>query len=519
MSAGAAGPAAPRNRLWVALATVCLISSWYYGLVVAPIGLASADRGILQDLYGVWNGSRVMLVHRISPYSVEVTAQNQAAIYGRTVAGHVEQQFAYPAFAAFPLAPLALLPFRAAQFVAFLAFSILTAISVMWWRGPQTNALLPILLTLSTYPVVVALQLRQPTLLFAALIAASTAQIRSRPVIAGLLLALGTAKPQLALSVCVPLLFWAVASWRERRAFVLSFGISELVLVVAATVLVPHWFSQWLTVLHSYSRYGGQPLLVTFFGAPGGTIISVLVAAAALVICWRWREDVLFSVSFSVAALQLIAPFQTYNEIMLLAPICWIGSNIVKIGAFGWIHRILVAGVWLVLAEGFVVVAGLGVVGAFVPLVAAQFWKVPVLFAFFLPAIVFATLLAYVIAATRLDSPVSRENHVPSRTLVSLLTSYHAYWYDAVLLPPAFFLAGSYLRGRKLGAVEVALAFVVYAVFLLPAVSASFNEMVAGMFVGMLLLAGLQFAELLDLSHSGSVFPLNHWSRITHNLV
>jgi hypothetical protein len=48
-----------------------------------------------------------------------------------------------------------------------------------------------------------------------------------------------------------------------------------------------------------------------------------------------------------------------------------------------------------------------------------------------------------------------------------------------------------------LGAVEVARAFVAYAVFLLPAVSASFNEMVAGMFVGMLLLAGLQFAGLL----------------------
>jgi hypothetical protein len=103
--------------------------------------------------------------------------------------------------------------------------------------------------------------------------------------------------------------------------------------------------------------------------------------------------------------------------------------------------------------------------------------------------------------------------------VVTLLTSYYGYMHDMSLLLVSFLLTGSYLRGRKLGPVEVTITFAVYALFLLPAISASFHIMVVGMFLGMLLLAGLQFAELLDLAHSGSVFPLDHWSRITHNLV
>ena len=65
------------------------------------------------------------------------------------------------------------------------------------------------------------------------------------------------------------------------------------------------------------------------------------------------------------------------------------------------------------------------------------------------------------------------------------------------LLLVSFLLTGSYLRGRKLGPVEVTITFAVYGLFLLPVVSSSFHIMVIGMFLGMLLLAGLQFAGLL----------------------
>lgn len=400
-----------RHRLCIALATLCLILSWYYGLVIAPTGLAGADRAILQDLYGVWNGSRQLLVDRSSPYSAEVTARSQAAIYGEPLAGRSDQQFAYPAFAAFPLAPLALLPYRAAQVAAFWAFLILTALSTVWWRGSRAKSLLPVLLVVGAYPVIVALQLRQPTLLFAALIAAALAQVaRSHLVFAGVVLAVATAKPQLALPVCVALLFWTAGNWRERRTLALSFGLSEVVLLAAATALVPGWFAQWLMVLRSYSAYAGQPLLVTFFGGAAGKSISTILALTIFAVCWLCREDLLFSVSFSIAALQLIAPFQIYNEVMLLAPLCWIAANAPKIRARGWINGLLVAAVALVVAEGVIVVSGLGLLGLFRPLLAAQFWRVPVLFAFFLPVIVFASLLTYIVSTTwetRGVSPVS----------------------------------------------------------------------------------------------------------------
>ena len=81
--------------------------------------------------------------------------------------------------------------------------------------------------------------------------------------------------------------------------------------------------------------------------------------------------------------------------------------------------------------------------------------------------------------------------------VVTLLTSYYGYMHDMSLLLVSFLLTGSYLRGRKLGPVEVTLAFAVYALFLLPAVSVSFHMMVIGVFLGMLLLTGLQFTRLL----------------------
>ncbi len=93
--------------------------------------------------------------------------------------------------------------------------------------------------------------------------------------------------------------------------------------------------------------------------------------------------------------------------------------------------------------------------------------------------------------------------------VVTLLTSYHAYSYDAALLLPAFFLTGSYLRDRKLNALDLMMGLTAYALFLFPLVSVSFQNLVIGMFLGMLTLASLQSARLYalrrasaELSHS-----------------
>jgi hypothetical protein len=87
--------------------------------------------------------------------------------------------------------------------------------------------------------------------------------------------------------------------------------------------------------------------------------------------------------------------------------------------------------------------------------------------------------------------------------VVTLLTSYHAYLHDMSLLLPAFFLTGSYLRGRKLGRIELTLALVVYALFLTPIMCMVFRLGHIPIFLGMLLLAGVQFAALLDRPRKG----------------
>jgi Glycosyltransferase family 87 len=338
-------------------------------------------------------------------------------MYGGTaLAGQIDQQCAYPAFAAFPLAPLALLPFKTAQFVAFAAFLILTPMSAVWWRGWRSNTFLSVLLVLSAYPVIVALQLRQPTLLFFSLISACAASVRSRPIIAGVLLALATAKPQLAIAACVPLLFWAIAKWRERRQFVWSFLVTEAALLAAATLLVPKWLPEWLAALSIYAHYNNKPLVIMFFGSTAGAGIFLVVAAAAVFVGWKWREDPMFSVSFSIAALFLIVPFQVYNTVILLAPIFWLESHVDEVRSFGGIHQVLLAAVWMDLAQGFATVAALGAVGLLAPVTAAKYWRIPLVFTYFLPFIVFATLLAYVISATWMKRYPSRELPLPSQS-------------------------------------------------------------------------------------------------------
>ena len=398
-----------RNRWWIALAATCLGFSWFYGFVVAPAGYSTGGFALHPDLYGAWNGSRQILLHRSTPYAAEVTAQNQTVIYGQIVPGHVEQQYAYPAFAAFPLAPFALLPFGVTQSVAFVAFLILTPLSAMWWKDSRSDALLTTLLVLSAYPVILALQVRQPTLLFAPLIAAATAHVRSHPVVAGVLLGLATAKPQLAVLACIPLLFWVVAGWRERRTFLFSLVTTVVVLFGAATLLVPSWFFQWIHVLSTYSRYGGETLAAHFGGSTVGSIISVLIGVTVLFVCLRWREDVSFSIAFSIAALSLIMAYQIYNDVMLLAPILWLVSHAEEVRSFGRIHQILLAALWVVLAEGFIAAAGLGLLGVFAPVLAARFWKLPLVWSFLVHVIVFATMLAYAISVTLRDAAFSRE--------------------------------------------------------------------------------------------------------------
>src|SRR5262249_9414883 len=136
--------------------------------------------------------------------------------------------------------------------------------------------------------------LQQIALIVAALVAGSFACIATgRLWTAGMMLAVGTVKPQLTVAVIAWLLVWASAKWRDRRILFLSFTATMAILFLGAELLLPGWIWEWRQTLSAYMDYA--PLAPTHlqmaFGRLGGSIAGAAVMIAIAAFCWRIRRD------------------------------------------------------------------------------------------------------------------------------------------------------------------------------------------------------------------------------------
>ncbi len=335
-----------------------MFGGWSYGFHVASTGLTSIDRSILPyaDLVPAWYGSREVLFHRGNPYSMDVTRKIQIAFYGAEVgAGVDQQQFAYPAFSAFLFLAFAALPFVAAERFALISFAALTAGSVFWWAGKPTyrSWILATLLTAATFPFFYAFHGRQPTLLIAGVLAASYAAARSgKLVLCGLLLAIAVSKPQLAISVALPIGTWCLSEVRARKAVAFSFVGGGCFLMIASEFFSPNWFTVWIGVLRVYQGYvAARSLLVLSCGQLAGGLISLVLLSSAVFVAWACREDLPFTVAYCIATFSLIIPFHFYDELLLLAPISWLVFNRGQMES--WTSRLLLAAVSITLCLGW----------------------------------------------------------------------------------------------------------------------------------------------------------------------
>ena len=203
------------------LVGLCLASSWYYAISLASLSRVGSKIGAVNDYFQLWNTGHAVLHHE-DPYGFQVAERDQLFCYGATAKslGIVnDRRLAYPLPATFPLLALSLLDFRSADTIVLCLFAAIVVVSVGWLRRKwgRTTALYG-LLALASYPVINALQMRQPTLLFFGLIVASLALLRSgHPVPAAILAALAVGKPQIAVAVLLPMLVWSLAKWRERK--------------------------------------------------------------------------------------------------------------------------------------------------------------------------------------------------------------------------------------------------------------------------------------------------------------
>lgn len=299
------------------------------------------------DLYAPWYGSRVLMQHQ-DPYSPAVTRQIQLLYYGRPLLRGDEQRFAYPAYVSLLLLPILMFPFRVAQLLMVmllvLAMWILVRLSISMVEAatspdPPLSSSAIVILTLISPPVLCGLKLQQVALLVELLVVAGLWMVaRRRYFGAGLLLALATSKPQLALVPVTWLMVWSLGKWRERWKLVFSIIVSSFSLVAYAAFFAgPAWVLQWLKGLLAYRSYahGAVSVLELISGARLGPIVSALAFLCLLFYMIVHRNEEpdsakFLEASFLLSALSLLVVpslLSLFNYVLLLPGILLISAT------------------------------------------------------------------------------------------------------------------------------------------------------------------------------------------------
>ena len=376
-----------------------------------------APRGNLSDLYPRWLGARELLLHGRDPYQDDITREIQIGYYGRVLDPSRpndpkdQQAFAYPVYVVLVLAPSVKLPFETVHKWVFWLFTLLTAVSVpLWlhtlgWRVSPSARIAWMLLTLSCFPAVQGLKLQQLTVLVAAIIAAAMSAVAQRRlVLAGVLLALATIKPQLVLLLMLWLCLWAIGQWRARQRLLWSFGFTVAVMILAGEWLLPGWIREFRGAMASYYRYtgGGTSVLDVLLTKTVGRVGSVVMVVTLFWFAWKKRRtaettaEFWWMFCFVMATTLLVIPtFAPYNQLLLL-PACMIFlRGIGNLWRGGRLRRFFVAVTATSMFWSYPAAAGLVIALLFLPAARVQeSWRLPFYSIFAIPVTIYATLLA-----------------------------------------------------------------------------------------------------------------------------
>jgi hypothetical protein len=341
-----------KNRVWLVLSLFAAAIALLYALkVLGPWDKhrGEAHDGIkaqMGDLYSPWYGAREVLLYRRNPYGPEVSHEIQSVFYGHAISQTGcdpttvvtnEQRFAYPVYVVFLLAPTVYTDFaHAVRPWAELAFGILTVISVLLcfnilhWQLPWGAAAAVALFTLSSPQIVQGLRFEQLAVVVGfLLIAGAWCVSKHYLAAAGILLAVSTIKPQMALLPLCWFAIWVAGDWPKRWRLAAFFIATMAVLVAAGELLLPGWIGYFLAGLAAYRRYAlptstfGMALGNTLGEIAGGILILGLLAFA-----WRNRKEAGTSrqfatllATFFMGDLLAFPLFTPFNQVLLILPV------------------------------------------------------------------------------------------------------------------------------------------------------------------------------------------------------
>ena len=399
------------------------VSMWLYVLCVLiphqkhEALTSQTPRGNLSDLYPRWLGARELLLRRRDPYSAEITREIQIGYYGRELDSarphdpKDQQAFAYPVYVVLMLAPTVGMDFRTVHRIFFPLLALLTAASILLWldalgyRISSWGAVTWMVFTLGCFPAVQGLKLEQLSLLAAALIAAALdALTRRRFVLAGVLLALATIKPQLVCLLMLWLLLWIVGRWRDRRRLFWSFVAGIVLLVLAGEVLLPGWMGEFRTAMSAYYRYtgGGRSVLDVLLTPVWGRLAAGILVGLLLIDLWRLRQagegtdQFRWSMCLTLATTVLVIPmFAPYNQLLLLPGLMMTVRSGRRLWQDNRWSRLFVVTTALTVFWPFLAAFGLVVGLLFLPGTRVRgAWGVPFYSSFAIPVTIYATLRA-----------------------------------------------------------------------------------------------------------------------------
>jgi hypothetical protein len=334
--------------IWLLLSLGVSAIAWFYAhRILDPWADArDAQKGGLKaqmgDIYPRWVGARELLLYGHNPYGTEVSHEIQMAYYGHIVTEEEsrtrvvdEQRFVYPVYVVFLLAPTIHMDFATVQKWAPFALGALAGLSAWFciglldWRLPWSMIVAVVLFTISSPQIGQGIRHQQFALLVGCLLFAGAWCVHKGHVASGgVLLALSTIKPQMALLPLAWFLIWTLGEWRTRWSLPASFGSVLALLVIGGEILLPGWIRDFIAGMAAYRRYfPTTSILRLLLGDWLGIALSSVIIIWLLIYGWNRRKVGGDSHNFSWAFASFLMVtvitfplFTPFNQVLLILP-------------------------------------------------------------------------------------------------------------------------------------------------------------------------------------------------------
>lgn len=331
-----------RSRLWAAIVLLLVLAG---GLTAANYRIALEMPGG-NDFLPRWVGANAWLTEGINPYDPQVSLAAQQMIYGRAAdrsRGEDVAHFVYPLPAMIFFAPFGLMPYPLARAVWMtlleLGLPLLAVLGVNLARWKPSSRVLAGVMLFSTlwYHGVRAVMVGQFAVFEALLLTGALLAVqRRRDVLAGLLLSLALAKPQMAFLLFPYALLWGVSArrWRLVASTLLFFAASGGI----GLLLIPDWPILWLRQVVDYLGYTalGSPVSIaaSIFARAADAVTAIGTTALAVYLLVEWwlslggeERKFQWAAQLTLVITNLVAlRTATTNYVVLIPALCLIAG-------------------------------------------------------------------------------------------------------------------------------------------------------------------------------------------------